>query len=740
MNIFKGEKKVKGIKTRLSQNIRVKKNRLTKIADRVTGIDDYPTSLKDGTVPLTDKNIESTFKKFIKQHKGTFGVESKNLKMISAKNVNRKWYVKYGQFHKGIPVHNTSVNIESSENGKVSSYAANYQPNIDVETEPKIDLEKAVLVAKKTYKKKEAKILNVTESTLLIYPEHKDETVTYHLAWKFLLGSVTANPEIEKYFFVDALNGKILQSYTAHFPGAEVSGTVRGEVYPINPTNTVSTLPINHGIVEITGAGSTVTNHSGSYTQYVPWWWEIFGDRKATFKLEGPYASVQNSDGSGYSVSKPCVSSSPCDQTWTATDRDHINLFYHMNLYRDWLKSELGYSWVNLDGTSRFNAQVNYNFANAYAGNPMKFGYDNYARSSDVIYHECTHNILHHEYGAYIGYPETHIEAYAMDEGFADYFSCSFTNSSIMGEGCFGYPRDLDNSDQYPGKASYNIEGHTGGKIIGGAAWDFRQRLIAYHGAHGARLADQLLLEAHQILSMYPRKYYFSDPNESNLLTAMYRAADIDNNLFNGFPYFNDIQRAFHGHGLLQAVLESTDSFDFSTNTLGWLGGGDLYYSGGKFWANNLGQNGVVDLGNIGNVDLSTVTIPSTGFTRFGVNAVKDHTYVSIAQDGEIGSHIAFRVEDIAADKSTVSIRYLYRLNPNRFIANLNSKEIHRENCHWVSLMATSNKSLCHSLEDVAEKIKDHGYNGCHFCLRRYDTDTLSIHKVHQNLDEDLEA
>lgn len=260
MDIFKGEKKEKRIKTGLSQDIRVKMNRVTKVPDRVTGIDDYPTVLKDGTVPLTDENIESTFKKFIQQHKGTFGVESKDLKLVSAKSVNRKLYVKYGQFHKGIPVHNTSVSIESSENGKVSSYAANYQPNIDVETEPKIDLEEAVLLAKKTYKKKEAKDLNVNENALVIYPEHEGDTVAYHLAWKFLLSSVTANPEIEKYFFVDALNGKILQSYTANFPGAVVSGTVRGEVYPINPTNAVSTLPINHGIVEITGAGTGGVN------------------------------------------------------------------------------------------------------------------------------------------------------------------------------------------------------------------------------------------------------------------------------------------------------------------------------------------------------------------------------------------------------------------------------------------------------------------------------------------------
>ncbi len=292
-----------------------------------------------------------------------------------------------------------------------------------------------------------------------------------------------------------------------------------------------------------------------------------------------------------------------------------------MNLFHDWLKNELGYSWVNLDGTNRFNAQVNYNFFNAYAGNPMTFGTNNFARSCDVIYHECTYNILYHEYGDYIGWPDSIIEAYAMDEGFADYFACSFTNSSIMGEGCFANPR----------------------------------------------------------------KYYFSDPHESNLLSALYRAADIDNNLLNGLPYFNDIQQAFHSHDLLQAVLDDEDSFDFSTNTLGNVTGGDLYYYQGKFWANNVNQKGVIDLGNIGNVDLATVNIPISGYTRFGVAAVVDHTYVSIAQEGEIASYIAFRVNALSSDKTNVTIRYLYRFNPDWYVANLNSKEIHMLDCYYVS-------------------------------------------------------
>ena len=159
----------------------------------------------------------------------------------------------------------------------------------------------------------------------------------------------------------------------------------------------------------------------------------------------------------------------------------------------------------------------------------------------------------------------------------------------------------------------------------------------------------------------------------------------------------------------------------------------------GEFWANNLNQRGIKDLGNIGSADLAAVTIPTSGYTRFGVNAVTGHTYVSLAQQGETGSHIVFRVTDLRADKSTVTIQYFYRFTPWWYIANLNSKEIHRLDCHWVSRMAEGNKSYCDDLQEVADLIRDHGYNGCHYCLPRYDTDALSLQRVLENLNEDLQ-
>ncbi len=111
-------------KTRFADNVRISRNRRTKIPDRVVGIDLYPKVSKEGTVPLTQENIDLIFKKFLKEHKEIFEVESKDLKLVSAKKINKRWYAKYGQYYKGIPVSDAIVSLEASEKGKVSSYAA----------------------------------------------------------------------------------------------------------------------------------------------------------------------------------------------------------------------------------------------------------------------------------------------------------------------------------------------------------------------------------------------------------------------------------------------------------------------------------------------------------------------------------------------------------------------------------------------------------------------------------------
>ena len=106
-------------------------------------------------------------------------------------------------------------------------------------------------------------------------------------------------------------------------------------------------------------------------------------------------------------------------------------------------------------------------------------------------------------------------------------------------------------------------------------------------------------------------------------------------------------------------TLNDGDSYDFSESKRGKYTGGDFYLWRLKFWSNNVGQRGVKDLGDIGAIPLEHVDIPASGYTRFGVPAVIGHTYVSLAQEGEEGSYIIFRVYSISGESVTIDYIYL---------------------------------------------------------------------------------
>lgn len=108
-----------------------------------------------------------------------------------------------------------------------------------------------------------------------------------------------------------------------------------------------------------------------------------------------------------------------------------------------------------------------------------------------------------------------------------------------------------------------------------------------------------------------------------------------------------------------QITLNNGNSYDFSTGQFGNFTGGDLYLTGLKFWANNQGQRGVISLGDIGEVDLNEVSIPTDGYSRQGVAADSGHTYASLAQEGEEGNFIVFRVDSISGESVTLSFVYL---------------------------------------------------------------------------------
>lgn len=111
--------------------------------------------------------------------------------------------------------------------------------------------------------------------------------------------------------------------------------------------------------------------------------------------------------------------------------------------------------------------------------------------------------------------------------------------------------------------------------------------------------------------------------------------------------------------------MASSEGYDFSLGTSGSVTHGDFYFlfqSGAvRFWANNLGMQGLVDVG-VTNGPLQDVPIPATGYNRQGVLALAGHTYVSPAEEGEDDWFIIFLLNTV--DSTNANLTYVYVNRP----------------------------------------------------------------------------
>jgi len=205
-------------------------------------------------------------------------------------------------------------------------------------------------------------------------------------------------------------------------------------------------------------------------------------------------------------------------------------------------------------------ASLNYNYDNVQIsvnedvcdrasadGTWIRFGIvdsKRWARSSEVVYHELTHNVIYRLYGnSMIGHTDLNgncddqvPERCAMDEGFADYFAASKGCSNPGGcdpriakdvlTGAIA--RTLENDEIENGNAYHDAQ------VIGGAAWRVRQGIGGLPGL-GSR-ADELVFRTLQSADR-PRSFY-------EFLNTLYKVETALNDQENFFL----IETAFRHH------------------------------------------------------------------------------------------------------------------------------------------------------------------------------------------------
>ncbi len=180
--------------------------------------------------------------------------------------------------------------------------------------------------------------------------------------------------------------------------------------------------------------------------------------------------------------------------------------------------------------------------SNLYFQGKRDFAYD-----GDIVFHEFTHAVVHSfvpELGSlWHDAQGSMAEPGAMNEGWSDYFSASFTGNSGTGE--YGGQaisggelalRDADNDKRCPDHITGEV--HDDSQPWAGALWDLREAVIASEGEAAVDALDQALLLA----------LAESESNESFAAQAA-RVADVVESTFDA-DLRASAEAAFEAHGI----------------------------------------------------------------------------------------------------------------------------------------------------------------------------------------------
>ncbi len=178
-----------------------------------------------------------------------------------------------------------------------------------------------------------------------------------------------------------------------------------------------------------------------------------------------------------------------------------VNIYYHMDrmdtFWRTAIGLPMGYGLVAVSNYAPGQQPYGNAAFTPWEGeykNLIIIGQDSnldFAYDSDVFLHEMTHYVNHNAIGFSNGAFDFDQYGYvvmpgAIDEGSADYFSCTVNDDPIVGAASLGYySRDLEET---PVKCPDGVVGEAprGRQVIGTASWAIRKEL-------GNELADQIV-------------------------------------------------------------------------------------------------------------------------------------------------------------------------------------------------------------------------------------------------------
>ena len=342
----------------------------------------------------------------------------------------------------------------------------------------------------------------------------------------------------------------------------KVSGTMTGGIWPEHPTDDIENHPFKNMNVTIMDydpwpedddeLGTFTTNNQGFYnTGWINTISDSVLDPEAEVyllaKLEGPHVKIFNDA----DRQNPPEYRYDYDKLRGEFINNHywnlgveVNAYYHTTKVHEFFTGS-NYPFDYHEMTFQMEVHVEADAegqCGQCTGDAIKLDPGVCSRTSDILYHEYTHNVIGEIYGDHIAIAgfgnignnptSSFNEAVAMEEGICDYFAASINDDSIFGEGAI-QGRDLNNGEHYPADWM-NDNLYEASRIISGTFWDIRQEL-------GQSTTDQLIFRAlreFEPISFEQMHYYMLSVDDDNA------------NLDDGTPNGEKISEAFDKHGM----------------------------------------------------------------------------------------------------------------------------------------------------------------------------------------------
>ncbi|MDP2208408.1 MAG: T9SS type A sorting domain-containing protein [Bacteroidota bacterium] len=474
---------------------------------------------------LTSETVKQLGKRLIDDYEEILKTSSKNVNLKKVDTDGQWWFVEYEQTFAGIPVYSSEAGFTIDPQGNIVTAGAVVFPNISIRTQATVPSFQAMSKVKEEFGSDSATVEN--EPELFIIPIEHEANYKYYLVWKIGLSSL--HPLRDTVYFVSAENGSILKRLS-NIRNDVIYGTITGNYYPqrsYDPPIRVAYPTTYIRMYDKLGQDVVSTNadQNGNYSitysvAYATYYLDI--------NLQNHWIQLRNASDkiirNTFAFTR--ASSIRHDYEWPAGDA--TNVWYHATKIHNFYRGS-PFSYTGMDYQMKATVGLGTDRNGAADGTNIFFGSQGgqlWARSSDVVYHEYTHNTIYRIYGGWIG-SGGNTQASAMDEGISDYFACTFNNDPLMGEDVL-IDRNLNN-DTFtwdPDKGP-----HWNGQVIGGAVWDFREVV-------SRNVADNLAFKALQVV-----------PRARDFPTYLYNIMVADNGTYNG-AHRSQLRTAFAAHSI----------------------------------------------------------------------------------------------------------------------------------------------------------------------------------------------